>query len=97
MTGMPRYSLPGERTYSTLEEWMPWIVLGVILAMGAGMLLFFAWAMGRSQADLEHWTKQVRDCKQYEEREFVAQGFLFFSGSGEITKRTVCVKWEITR
>ena len=92
--GLPTTSLSGlpDALPSSIDA-LFWIFLAVCCAFLMGIAYLFGFQMGQQNIwELEHMA-----CTKTEIRKFADTGFMFFSGSGEISDRKVCVEWVVTR
>jgi hypothetical protein len=75
------------------------IVLFALIPIFA--LIFFSallgYSIGEQNGFLKYWKAEIGNCVRTEDRQFADTGFLFFSGSGEITTINVCVEWVVKR
>jgi hypothetical protein len=90
--------LPGEtpRPPPKPDKWdRALVVIPVVGGLGLiGALMFGVYVYGYAGGSLAQWSKEVRNCLRYENRQFVSGGIF---GSGEVYWQNVCVKWEVTR
>jgi hypothetical protein len=58
---------------------------------------FCGFLVGDLHGRATYWSQEKSNCTKWEMRQFADTGFMFFSGSGEITTRNVCIEWVVKR
>ena len=75
--------------------------IGVLLFIPVSIILtmigFAVYSFGYSEGIVRVASMDIQTCTKHEDRQFVDTGFLFFSGSGELSVRNVCVEWIVRR